>query len=152
MHDGARGTRRCWRSSKQRLEGSLCGVFFDEALVVRGGAPKGNDAVQFYKADFGAEEVIRVNHPKRKAEQELPLILAAELKLGSCTFIVSDLTDEGSSLYVDKFTFTCSSSLFVHKTPYAFTLGYITLVHIIFLGPARLHDILCDICICVLVL
>lgn len=115
-------------------------------------ATKGNDAVQFYKAAFGAEEVIRVNHPKRKAEQELPLILAAELKLGSCTFIVSDLTDEGSSLYVDKFSFTCSSSLFVHKTPYAFTLGYITLVHIIFMGPARLHDILCDICICVLVL
>ncbi|XP_009758474.1 uncharacterized protein At5g48480 [Nicotiana sylvestris] len=62
-------------------------------------APKAGDAVQFYKAAFGAEEVNRVNHPKRKAEQELPLILSAELKLGSTTFLVSDsdLTDDSSA-------------------------------------------------------
>ncbi|KAK6163975.1 hypothetical protein DH2020_000839 [Rehmannia glutinosa] len=64
-------------------------------LVVE--APKGNDAVQFYKAAFGAEEVSRVNHPKRKAEQELPLVLSAELKLGSSTIVVSDLTDDDSA-------------------------------------------------------
>lgn len=60
-------------------------------------APKANDAVQFYKGAFGAEEVARDNHPKRKAEQERPLILSVELKLGSFTFVVSDLTDEDST-------------------------------------------------------
>ncbi|KAL6516392.1 hypothetical protein OROGR_019697 [Orobanche gracilis] len=65
-------------------------------LVVE--APKGNDAVQFYKAAFGAEEVSRVNHPKRKAEQEIPLVLSAELKLGSSTIVVSDLTDDTPTL------------------------------------------------------
>ncbi|KAL8531105.1 hypothetical protein ACS0TY_007932 [Phlomoides rotata] len=61
-------------------------------LVVE--APKANDALQFYKAAFGAEEVSRVNHPKRKAEQEIPLLLSAELKLGSSTIVISDLTDD----------------------------------------------------------
>ncbi|CAN4102172.1 unnamed protein product [Withania somnifera] len=60
-------------------------------------APKGNDAVKFYKDAFGAEEVTRVNHPKRKAEQDIPLILSVELKLGSSSFIVADLTDDDSS-------------------------------------------------------
>ncbi|KAG8388864.1 hypothetical protein BUALT_Bualt02G0169400 [Buddleja alternifolia] len=64
-------------------------------LVVE--APKANDAVQFYKAAFGAEEVSRVNHPKRKADQDLPLVLSAELKLGSSTVVVSDLTDDVSA-------------------------------------------------------
>lgn len=67
-------------------------------LVVE--APKANDAVQFYKAAFGAEEVNRVNHPKRKAEQELPLVLSAELKLGSISIVVSDLTDDSFDPYV----------------------------------------------------
>ncbi|XP_073318057.1 uncharacterized protein At5g48480-like [Primulina huaijiensis] len=61
-------------------------------LVVE--APKANDAVQFYKAAFGADEVNRVNHPKRKAEQELPLVLFAELKLGAISIVVSDLTND----------------------------------------------------------
>ncbi|KAL0369907.1 UNVERIFIED_CONTAM: hypothetical protein Sangu_0308800 [Sesamum angustifolium] len=64
-------------------------------LVVE--APKANDAVQFYKAAFGAEEVSRLNHTKRKAEQELPLVLSAELKLGSSSIVVSDLTDDASA-------------------------------------------------------
>ncbi|XP_059626271.1 uncharacterized protein At5g48480-like [Cornus florida] len=59
-------------------------------------APKANDAVQFYKAAFGAEEVSRAMHPKRKADQELPLVLAAELKLGPSSIIVSDIADESS--------------------------------------------------------
>ncbi|KAF7825876.1 Glyoxalase-like domain containing protein [Senna tora] len=54
-------------------------------------APKANDAVQFYKAAFGAEEVGRSLHPKRKAEQETPLVLSAELQLGGFTIFVSDL-------------------------------------------------------------
>ncbi|GER55006.1 early tobacco anther 1 [Striga asiatica] len=65
-------------------------------LVVE--APKANDAVQFYKAAFGAEEVSSVNHPKRKAEQEIPLVLSAELKLGTSVIVVSDLTDDASAL------------------------------------------------------
>lgn len=70
-------------------------------------APKANDAVQFYKAAFGAEEVNRVVHPKRKAEQELPLLLSAELKLGSSSFLVSDfVADDSVCPYV-----SCPSSL-----------------------------------------
>ncbi|XP_052211212.1 uncharacterized protein At5g48480 [Diospyros lotus] len=60
-------------------------------------APKAKDAVQFYKAAFGAEEVNCIMHPKRKAEQELPLVLSAELKLGSSSFLVSDLADDSSA-------------------------------------------------------
>ncbi|XP_075492022.1 uncharacterized protein At5g48480 [Primulina tabacum] len=57
-------------------------------------APQANDAILFYKEAFGAEEVNRVNHPKRKAEQELPLVISAELKIGSSSIVVSDLTDD----------------------------------------------------------
>ncbi|XP_022875212.1 uncharacterized protein At5g48480-like [Olea europaea var. sylvestris] len=60
-------------------------------------APKASDAVQFYKTAFGAEELSRVMHPKRKANQETPLVLSAELKLGSAIVVVSDLIDEDSS-------------------------------------------------------
>ncbi|KAL6967939.1 hypothetical protein U1Q18_052437 [Sarracenia purpurea var. burkii] len=60
-------------------------------------APKANDAVLFYKAAFGAEEVTRTVHPKRKADQELPLILSAELKLGSSYILVSDLANDSSA-------------------------------------------------------
>ena len=63
-------------------------------------APKANDAVQFYKAAFGAEEVGRTMHPKRKAEQETPLILSAELKLAGSTILVSDLADDSGTTYV----------------------------------------------------
>ncbi|KAK1398078.1 Early tobacco anther 1 [Heracleum sosnowskyi] len=57
-------------------------------------APKANDAVLFYKAAFGAEEVNRVSQPKRKADQELPLVISAEIKLGGTTIIVSDISDD----------------------------------------------------------
>ncbi|KAJ1427882.1 Vicinal oxygen chelate [Sesbania bispinosa] len=57
-------------------------------------APKANDAVSFYKAAFGAEEVGRTLHPKRKAEQELPLVLSAELKISGFSILVSDLTHD----------------------------------------------------------
>ncbi|XP_043697453.1 uncharacterized protein At5g48480-like [Telopea speciosissima] len=43
---------------------------------------------------FGAEELKRVMYAKRKAEQELPLILAMELKLGSSVFLVSDQAED----------------------------------------------------------
>ncbi|XP_051134626.1 uncharacterized protein At5g48480 [Andrographis paniculata] len=64
-------------------------------LVVE--APKAQEAVRFYKAAFGAEEVSRVNHPKRKAEQEQPLVLSAELKIGGSVVVVADLTDDASA-------------------------------------------------------
>ncbi|CAL0302819.1 unnamed protein product [Lupinus luteus] len=60
-------------------------------------APKANDAVLFYKAAFGAEEVSRSLNPKRKAEHELPLILSAELKIAGSTVIVADVTDDPAS-------------------------------------------------------
>ena len=64
-------------------------------LVVE--APKASEAVQFYKAAFGAEEVARTMHPKRKADQELPLVLSAELKLAASTILVSDLSDDNAA-------------------------------------------------------
>ncbi|OIW21164.1 hypothetical protein TanjilG_29975 [Lupinus angustifolius] len=60
-------------------------------------APKANDAVLFYKAAFGAEEVSRSLNPKRKAEHELPLILSAELKIAGSTVIVADVTGDNAS-------------------------------------------------------
>ncbi|KAF3780811.1 Uncharacterized protein EJ110_NYTH38433 [Nymphaea thermarum] len=64
-------------------------------LVVE--APKAADAVAFYKAAFGAEEVERSNHPKRKAEQELPLILFSRLRLGAVELLVADETEESGA-------------------------------------------------------
>lgn len=61
-------------------------------------APKAADAVQFYKDAFGAEEVSRSMHPKRKADQELPLVLSAELQLASSVFSVSDLADDSAQV------------------------------------------------------
>jgi len=58
------------------------------------GSKKAEEAVAFYKEAFGAEEVKRSTYPKRKADQELPLLLSAELKIGPSVFIVSDLVDE----------------------------------------------------------
>ncbi|KAA8550543.1 hypothetical protein F0562_002227 [Nyssa sinensis] len=60
-------------------------------------APKASDAIQFYKAAFGAEEVNRIVHPKRKAEKDVPLVLSAELKLGSSSILISDLADDSSA-------------------------------------------------------
>ncbi|XP_022941068.1 uncharacterized protein At5g48480 [Cucurbita moschata] len=59
--------------------------------------PKAADAVVFYKAAFGAEEVSRTVHPKRKAEQEAPAILSAELSLSNFSFLVSDVLDASAS-------------------------------------------------------
>ena len=60
-------------------------------------APKSKDAVQFYKAAFSAEEIGRTMHPKRKAEQELPHVLSAQLKLGDSTILVSDVCVDDSA-------------------------------------------------------
>ncbi|CAK7349444.1 unnamed protein product [Dovyalis caffra] len=60
-------------------------------------ATKANDAVQFYKAAFGAVETCRNTQPKRKAEQELPHIISAQLQLAGYTFVVSDLAEDSAS-------------------------------------------------------
>ncbi|KAK3184693.1 hypothetical protein Dsin_031979 [Dipteronia sinensis] len=60
-------------------------------------APKATDAVQFYKNAFDAEETGRTMHTKRKAEQELPLILSAQLQIGSFSILVSDLADDSTA-------------------------------------------------------
>lgn len=69
---------------------------FKPQLLVQ--APKAADAVKFYKAAFGAEEVNVAMHPKRKAEQETPLVLSADLKLGSAVFSVKDLPEDASQV------------------------------------------------------
>ncbi|GAV70747.1 Glyoxalase_2 domain-containing protein [Cephalotus follicularis] len=60
-------------------------------------APKAVDAVQFYKTAFGAVLTGRTTHPKRKAEQELPLILSAQLELAGTTILVSDIADDSAA-------------------------------------------------------
>ncbi|XP_022759816.1 uncharacterized protein At5g48480-like [Durio zibethinus] len=59
-------------------------------------APKAVDAVQFYKIAFGAVEAGRTVYPKRKAEQELPHILSAQLELAGSTILVSDIADDSA--------------------------------------------------------
>ncbi|KAK1353096.1 Early tobacco anther 1 [Heracleum sosnowskyi] len=51
---------------------------------------KVGDAVHFYKAAFGAQEISHGTQSKRKADQELPSLISAELKLGSSIFIISE--------------------------------------------------------------
>ncbi|EHA8588866.1 hypothetical protein COCNU_scaffold006944G000010 [Cocos nucifera] len=70
-------------------------IAFKPQLLVP--AMKADEAVQFYKAAFGAEELKRMNQPKRKAEQEVPLILCAELKIGSSSLLVCDQTEDDSA-------------------------------------------------------
>ncbi|CAN0898058.1 Uncharacterized protein At5g48480 [Linum grandiflorum] len=59
-------------------------------------APKANEAVEFYKAAFGAVETGRTTHPKRKADQELPQIISAQLQLAGTTILVSDRSDDSA--------------------------------------------------------
>ncbi|KAI4326356.1 hypothetical protein MLD38_031679 [Melastoma candidum] len=56
-------------------------------------APRASDAVAFYKAAFGAEELGRSFHPKRKADQETPLVLSAHIVVAGVTILVSDNAD-----------------------------------------------------------
>ena len=60
-------------------------------------APRASDAISFYKRAFGAEEVARTLHTKRKADQELPLILHAHLKFGNAEVMLSDEVEESGS-------------------------------------------------------
>lgn len=60
-------------------------------------APHAADAISFYKRVFGAEEIAKSHHPKRKADQELPLILHAHLKFGAAEVMVCDETEEAGA-------------------------------------------------------
>lgn len=62
-------------------------------------APHAADAISFYKRVFGAEEIAKSHHPKRKADQELPLILHAHLKFGAAEVMVCDETEEAGAEY-----------------------------------------------------
>ncbi|PRQ25359.1 putative glyoxalase/Bleomycin resistance protein/Dihydroxybiphenyl dioxygenase [Rosa chinensis] len=69
-------------------------VALDLHAVLGVEAPKADDAVQFYKAVFGAVEVERGANAKRKADLERPLIHVL-LQFGSCKVLVVDrLEDE----------------------------------------------------------
>eukprot|EP00249_Psilotum_nudum_P032007 c47097_g1_i1 orf=260-820(-) len=57
-------------------------------LVVQ--APRATEAMHFYKRAFGAKEVFKPLHAKRKAEQEQPLLLHAQLKFGKAEFMICD--------------------------------------------------------------
>ncbi|XP_021907426.1 uncharacterized protein At5g48480 [Carica papaya] len=60
-------------------------------------APKAADAIQFYKAAFGAVEIGRSLYPKRKAEEELPHILTAQLEIGGSIILVSDISSDSAA-------------------------------------------------------
>ncbi|KAH6783626.1 hypothetical protein C2S52_008585 [Perilla frutescens var. hirtella] len=60
-------------------------------------APKTNGIVLFSKETFREKEVSHVNHLKRKAEQELHLILSVELKIGSSIIVITNLTGDSFS-------------------------------------------------------
>lgn len=62
-------------------------------------APKAAEALAFYTKAFGAEEVEKIFVPKRKAEQEEPLIRHAHLRFGETDIFVADEA-EGASMYV----------------------------------------------------
>ncbi|XP_056842983.1 uncharacterized protein At5g48480-like [Raphanus sativus] len=53
--------------------------------------------LNIYKAVFGAEETGHSLYPKRKANQELPHVLSAELKLAGITVVVSDVSVNSGS-------------------------------------------------------
>ncbi|KAJ7550735.1 hypothetical protein O6H91_07G115100 [Diphasiastrum complanatum] len=61
-------------------------------LIVQ--APKASEAIEFYKKAFGALEIVRTHHPKRKADQEHPLILHAHLKIGGAELMICEESDE----------------------------------------------------------
>ncbi|KAK9164271.1 hypothetical protein Syun_005173 [Stephania yunnanensis] len=92
------GKAKNYAGSAKTKKRKVCGVHGSTKphLVVE--ASTGSDAVQVYKAAFGAEELKREMHTKRKAEQELPLILKAELKVGSSVFIVADHSEGSPAL------------------------------------------------------
>lgn len=59
-------------------------------------AHKVSDAVSFYKSVFGAVETGHSLYPKRKADQELPHLLSAEIQLAGSTILVCDVSTDST--------------------------------------------------------
>ncbi|CAN7025560.1 hypothetical protein IGI04_024629 [Brassica rapa subsp. trilocularis] len=72
------------------VEKSVTFTAYKPQLIVE--AQKVGDAVAFYKDVFGATETGHSLYPKRKADQELPHVVSAEIKLAGATVVVSDVS------------------------------------------------------------
>ncbi|CAF2144083.1 hypothetical protein HID58_007403 [Brassica napus] len=72
------------------VEKSVTFTAYKPQLIVE--SQRVGDAVAFYKTVFGAEETGHSLYPKRKADQELPHLVSAELKLAGTTVVVSDVS------------------------------------------------------------
>ncbi|CAN7045261.1 hypothetical protein IGI04_008240 [Brassica rapa subsp. trilocularis] len=72
------------------VEKSVTFTAYKPQLIVE--SQRVGDAVAFYKAVFGAEETGHSLYPKRKADQELPHLVSAELNLAGTTVVVSDVS------------------------------------------------------------
>ncbi|KAG6540131.1 hypothetical protein Mapa_018516 [Marchantia paleacea] len=84
-------------------------------LVIQ--APKAAEAIVFYKAAFGAEEVTKTVHAKRKAEQEQPLILHAHLKFGDTEILIFDETEETGNTVKSTSSLNGTSMILHLETP-----------------------------------
>ncbi|KAF2552664.1 hypothetical protein F2Q68_00036500 [Brassica cretica] len=81
------------------VEKSVNFTAYKPQLIVE--AQKVGEAVAFYKDVFGATaaETEHSLYPKRKADQELPHVVSAEIKLAGATVVVSDVSvHSGSNL------------------------------------------------------
>ncbi|CAF2089713.1 unnamed protein product [Brassica napus] len=77
------------------VEKSVTFTAYKPQLIVE--AQKVGDAVAFYKDVFGATETGHSLYPKRKADQELPHVVSAEIKLAGATVVVSDVSVHSGS-------------------------------------------------------
>ncbi|KAJ4900807.1 Uncharacterized protein Rs2_14758 [Raphanus sativus] len=78
------------------VEKSVTFTAYKPQLIVE--AQKVGEAVAFYKAVFDATETGGHSlYPKRKADQELPHVVSAELKLAGTTVVVSDVSVHSGS-------------------------------------------------------
>lgn len=79
------------------VEKSVTFTAYKPQLIVE--AQKVGEAVAFYKDVFGATatETEHSLYPKRKADQELPHVVSAEIKLAGATVVVSDVSVHSGS-------------------------------------------------------
>jgi uncharacterized glyoxalase superfamily protein PhnB len=85
--------------AEEAQNGSSAGVVVSGmSLQVSVPASKAEEAVAFYKAAFGAEEVSRTCCPKRKADQEQPSLLCAEVKIGGTSFLICGNLDDSTAV------------------------------------------------------
>ncbi|KAJ0253934.1 Uncharacterized protein HA466_0115280 [Hirschfeldia incana] len=77
------------------VEKAVTFTAYKPQLIVE--AQKVGDAVAFYKNVFGATETGHSLYPKRKADQELPHVVSAEINLAGTTVVVSDVSVHSGS-------------------------------------------------------